>query len=93
MSKKEVKQEETVQETQEVTPMQFGVAPFVAVMVVRENRVYRFEMPVGAKLDECVEASEECIKIVMKMRDDANEKAKAAEEDEKAEKQEEVPEE
>lgn len=57
----------------------YGVAPSLIINMVKENRVYRFEMPIGAKLPECEQACEECLKIVKQMLKEALEKQEEAE--------------
>ena len=80
MDKKEATVEPEVKvEEKKVTPFKYGVNPFLTVTMVREGRVFRFEMPIGAHLDECVEASTECLNIVKAMRDEAMKKAEAEE--------------
>jgi len=56
----------------------FGVAPSLLINMVREARVYRFEMPIGAKLDECEEACLECVNVVKKMIEEALKKQEEA---------------
>ena len=77
--KEEEVKETTTEETVEQKPMQFGVAPSLIINMVRENRVYRFEMPIGAKLDECKEACLECVNVVDKMIEEAKRKQEEAE--------------
>jgi len=55
-------------------PMKYGVAPSLIINMVRETRVYRFEMPIGAHLDECEEACNECLVVVKKMKEEAQKK-------------------
>ena len=74
---KEVKKEEAV--------FKYGVAPVLLINMVKENRLYRFEMPVGAQLTECEEACTECLNIVKKMLKEAEEKRAEAEAKEKEE--------
>ena len=73
----EVKEETGQPETKALETFKFGVNPNLVVAVVRENRVYRFEMPIGAKLTECIEACTECLKITNNML--AESEAKQAE--------------
>ena len=65
-------------EPRQPEPMKYGVSPTLNVTIVRENRGYRFEMPIGAHLDECLEATIELQKIVTNMRDEAQKKAEEA---------------
>jgi len=75
----------TAEEVTEVKPFDSGTSPSLFVNLVRENRLFRFEMPIGAKLTECVEACEECLRIITKITVDAKVKEKL--EKEKAEKE------
>jgi hypothetical protein len=86
MSAKDETIENKQEETKELEPFKYGVAPSLMINIVREERVYRFEMPIGAKLTECEEACNECLKVVKKMQEEAEQKLK--EEKEKKEKEE-----
>jgi len=84
MSKKdnieETNTEEVKVEAEKVLePFKYGIAPNLVVNMVRENRVYKFEMPIGAHLYECEEACKECLNIVIKMKEEAEIKAKEEE--------------
>lgn len=79
MSEKETKNTIEVESTKAPEPFKYGVSPFLAIAMVRESRVYRFEMPIGAHLDECKEACKECLVVIKKMREEAEAKAKEAE--------------
>jgi len=78
----EVKNVKAEGEKQEI-PFKYGIGPSLVINMVKMDRVYRFEMPIGAKLDECEVACNECLKIVKKMKEDAE--AKIAEEKAKKE--------
>lgn len=85
MTTKEVKKEEATvekEETKEVPPFKFSTAPALLINMVRENRVYRFEMPIGAKLEECKEAVLECAKVVDMMIKEAEKKQAEADKSE-----------
>ena len=90
MSKKEKNtsvEDVKVEEVKTPEPFKFGISPCLTIAMVREEkRVYRFEMPIGAHLDECKEACNECLVIIQKMRDEAE--AKISKEKEKVEKEE-----
>jgi len=84
MSEKKVKDVEAkVEETKQPAPWKFGTAPLLVINVVREKRVYRFEMPIGAHLDECEEACKECVKIVNMMQEEAQRKIDEAKKEKK----------
>jgi len=84
MSKKDTKKVE--QENVENNDLfKYGVAPSLLINMVKENRVYRFEMPIGAKLDECHEACTECLNVVKKMIEEAEKKKTEAEKEQKEE--------
>jgi len=87
VSKKEkidnINEEVDNKEEVKVEPFKYGIAPTLNINMVRENRLYRFEMPVGAKLVECQEACEECLNVVKKMLEESI--AKEAEAVKKAE--------
>jgi len=88
MSKKEKNtsvEDVKVEEVKTPEPFKYGVSPFLTITMVREQRVYRFEMPIGAHLDECKEACNECLVVIQKMRDEAE--AKIAKEKEEKEKE------
>lgn len=77
MSKKEAVKTEAAKKDE----FQYGIAASLMINIVKDKRVYRFEMPVGAKLEECEEACNVCSDIVKKMKEDgevkmAEEKAK-----------------
>ena len=76
---KEAKGEETAKEETKIPePMQYSVAPSLLITMVREQRVYRFEMPIGAHLNECEEACNECLIVVKKMKEEALKKQEEA---------------
>jgi len=79
-----VVEEEKTSENTSVEKMKYSIGPFLTITVFRENRVYKFEMPIGAQLDECVEACNECLSLTIQMREAAQKKEKEAKE--KAEK-------
>ena len=81
MDKKDKVETENVEATVENKEAQFmyGIAPALLINMVKEKRVYRFEMPIGAHLVECEEACNECLKLVKTMKDEAF--AKTAEEE------------
>ena len=82
MSKKDTKKVE--QENVENNDLfKYGVAPSLLINMVKENRVYRFEMPIGAKLDECHEACTECLNVVKKMIEEAEKEQKEETSEEK----------
>jgi len=84
MSEKEVK-DIKAEEMNVEKEFKFGIAPSLIINMVKENRVYRFEMPIGAKLDECEQACIECQNVIKKMIEEAKAKeAKAKEESESA---------
>ena len=64
---------------------QYGTAPSLMINMVRENRVYRFEMPIGAKLAECVEACTKCVDVVKQMQEESFAKMREAEKKKKEE--------
>jgi len=72
--KKIKKKEEIVRK-----PLKYGIAPSLMVTLIREERAYRFEMPIGAQLDECIEACNEALNIVKKMKAESEAKAKKEE--------------
>ena len=76
---------EESKEEKKVETFKFGVNPFLVITIVRENRAYRFEMPIGAHLDECMEACSECLEITKKMRDEGKKKIEEAEKEKKSE--------
>ena len=92
MSKKDTSKEnkkEKKEEKKDDLKWQFGVAPSLIITIVREQRVYRFEMPIGAHLNECEEACNECLNVVKKMKEEgerkmAEEKAKKEKEESKS---------
>ena len=73
--KESLKEENKKEEEKKVEPFRYGIAPRLAVSLVREDRVYRFEMPIGAHLAECQEACSECFNIVRRMKEEAEIKA------------------
>ena len=79
MVSEEVKEETGQPETKELEEFKFGITPNLVVTVVRENRVYSFEMPIGAKLTECDEACTECLKIVKRLLTESEAKQAEAE--------------
>lgn len=80
MSKDKI-EEVKLEESKIEENFKYGIGPCLVVNMVKENRVYRFEMPIGASLVECEEACNECLKIVTKMKEEAL--AKVAQEAEK----------
>ena len=86
MSEDAKKEEVKTPEVEELAPFQYGAAPSLIINMVRETRVYRFEMPIGAKLSECEEACNECLNVVKKMIVEAEKKQAEAQEKEEAEK-------
>jgi hypothetical protein len=70
--------EVTSEETKEKEPMKFGTTSSLIINMVRENRVYRFEMPHGAKLDECEEACIECVNVVKKIKEQSEKQQEEA---------------
>lgn len=76
MSEKDVIKDVKVEEAKE-EQFKYGISPSLIVTMVKEKKVYRFEMPIGAKLDECEVACGECLKIVTQMKKEGE--AKAAE--------------
>ena len=85
MSEKTENKNLKTEKSEESKTFKYGVYPFLAIAMVRDNRAYRFEMPVGAHLDECKEACTECLAVIKKMREEADAKAKAAEDKAKEE--------
>lgn len=81
----EAAQAESAKEEKEIPPFKFGTHPSLLINMVRETRVYRFEMPIGAKLEECKEAVLECAKVVDMMIKEAEKKQAEALEKEKSE--------
>ena len=74
-----VEEEIVKEEVKEVEPFRYGISPSLQINLVRETRVFRFEMPIGAQLVECEEAANECIVIIKKMMEEAAKKQKEAE--------------
>ena len=71
-SVEKVVENEVVEEKVEIpAEWKFGISPYLTVHMVKETRSYKFEMPVGARLEECVQACEECLTVVKKMLEEA----------------------
>jgi len=62
----------SVEEAKAPEAFKFGTSPALIINMIREQRVYRFEMPIGAKLAECKEAANECINVIDKMIEQSN---------------------
>lgn len=77
-----VENENNSKEEKKIEPFKYGIIPGLTINMIREDRVYRFEMPIGAQLDECEEACKECLNVVNKMQAQAKEKMEKAKEDE-----------
>ena len=79
MSKKEAEKdknvldvaaENTVKNTSVEETFNYGVSPFLTVIMIKGKKAFRFEMPIGTHYNLCVEACEEVLKVVKSMRDE-----------------------
>lgn len=52
----------------------------IALEIQKEERVYRFEMPIGAPFGECYDAAFQCLNKIAEMSKEAADKVKPAEE-------------
>ena len=95
MSEKEVEKQEapkventSVESTSAEETFNYGVTPFLTIIMIKGKKAFRFEMPIGTHYDLCIEACEEVLKVVKNMRDEGlkkeEEMEKAAKESEKA---------
>lgn len=84
----DVKPEATVEVKDE--GFKFGTIATVSIITVKDNRQYKFDMPVGASLYECKEACLYDAQVIDKMIEDAETKEKEEKAKKEAEKKEEI---
>ena len=90
MSKKEKKvsldkAKKNTEKVKEVVPapLKYAISPNLNIALIREERAFRFEMPIGAQLTECLEACNEASKIISAMIEKSKIKEAEAKEKEK----------
>ncbi len=64
----------------------YGVGASLMINVIQDNKMFRFEMPVGISLYDSSKACNICLDIIEKMIKEAEEKAKTEKESKSEEK-------